>query len=123
MDRYGYELMQQLAAAGDRIDLCGVGLPAISPAPEIALMNLANPKTSLIKRLWHVRQHYRHYRSPDASDLHFSLYSWPLLSDLPQYLSVKPPSPQVWGSRIRKSPRLGGFRGQLFWEDRLTEKY
>ena len=83
MDRYGYELMQQLAAAGDRIDLCGVGLPAISPAPEIALMNLANPKTSLLKRLWHVRQHYRHYRSPDASDLHFSLYSWPLLSDLP----------------------------------------
>lgn len=35
MDRYVYELMQQLAAAGDRIDLCGMGLPAISPDPAI----------------------------------------------------------------------------------------
>jgi glycosyltransferase involved in cell wall biosynthesis len=87
MERYGYELMQQLAAEGDEIALCGVGLPATNPHAAIALTNLADPTTPLPQRLWSVRHNFRHHRSqlprPDAVNLHFSLYSWPLLSDLP----------------------------------------
>jgi hypothetical protein len=30
-----------------------------------------------------------------------------------QYYSVKPPSPQIWGSDSVKSPSIGGFRGQI----------
>jgi glycosyltransferase involved in cell wall biosynthesis len=100
LDRYLYELMHQLAAAGDRVELCAVGLPTISDDPAISLTNLAHPKTPLLKRLWHVRQRYRRHRGqsrpagklqllrPDAINLHFSLYSWPLLSDLPARVPI-----------------------------------
>jgi glycosyltransferase involved in cell wall biosynthesis len=87
MDRYGYELMQQLAANGDRLTLCGVGLPEASPHHAITLTNLANPNTPLPQRLWAAHQCFRQHRSkmphPDAINLHFSLYSFPLLPDLP----------------------------------------
>jgi glycosyltransferase involved in cell wall biosynthesis len=95
MSRYGYELMQQLAATGDEIDLCGVGLPETSPHRAIVLTNLADPKTPLPQRLWSVRHHFRQHlwqslpagklQLPhlDAINLHFSLYSLPLLLDLP----------------------------------------
>lgn len=88
MERYGYELMQQLAAEGDRITLYGVGLPEeTNPHAAIALMNLADPQTSLPQRLWNVRHNFRHHRSqlprPDAIALHFALYSLPILPDLP----------------------------------------
>jgi glycosyltransferase involved in cell wall biosynthesis len=86
MDRYGYELMQQLAAGGDLLTLCGVGLPTTSPHAAITLTNLANPHTPLPQRLWAARQCFRQHRSQiphlDAINLHFSLYSFPLLPDL-----------------------------------------
>jgi glycosyltransferase involved in cell wall biosynthesis len=100
MDRYGYELMQQLAAVGDKIDLCGVGLPSISPHEAIVLTNLADPQTPLPQRLWNVRHNFRQHRwqslpsgksqlpHPDAINLHFSLYSFPILSDLPADVPV-----------------------------------
>jgi glycosyltransferase involved in cell wall biosynthesis len=99
MDRYGYELMQQLAAIGDRIDLCGVGLPATSPDAAIALTNLADPQTPLLQRLWRVRQNFRQHRWQlpagksqlprlDAINFHFSLYSFPVLLDLPPNVPV-----------------------------------
>ena len=92
MDRYGYELMQQLAATGDKIDLCGVGLPSISPHQSIALTNLAAPQTPLPQRLWQVRHHFRQHRSQlshlDAINLHFSLYGLPILPDLPPGVPV-----------------------------------
>jgi glycosyltransferase involved in cell wall biosynthesis len=87
MERYGYELMQQLAAEGDLLTLCGVGLPETSSQTAITLMNLANLHTPLPQRLWAARQCFRQHRSqiphPDAINLHFSLYSFPLLPDLP----------------------------------------
>jgi glycosyltransferase involved in cell wall biosynthesis len=92
MDRYGYELMQQLVAEGDLLTLCGVGLPATSPHAAITLTNLANPHTPLPQRLWATRQCFRQQRSqmprPDAINLHFSLYSFPLLSDLPSGVPI-----------------------------------
>jgi glycosyltransferase involved in cell wall biosynthesis len=100
MDRYGYELIQQLAATGDEIDLCGVGLPATSPHQAIRLTNLADPQTPLLQRLWSVRHHFRQHcwqsladgKSPlpdlDAINLHFSLYSLPILPDLPPGVPV-----------------------------------
>jgi glycosyltransferase involved in cell wall biosynthesis len=92
MDRYGYELMQQLVAEGDRLTLCGVGLPATSPHAAITLTNLANPHTPLPQRLWATRQCFRQQRSqmphPNAINLHFSLYSFPLLPDLPSEVPI-----------------------------------
>lgn len=87
LDRYLYELMQQLAVEGDRIALCGIGLPATSHQEAIALINLADPKDPLLQRLFTARQRFRDRLSqlprPDAINLHFALYSFPLLQDLP----------------------------------------
>jgi glycosyltransferase involved in cell wall biosynthesis len=92
MDRYGYELMQQLVKDGDRINLCGVGLPENTPQTAISLSNLANPQDPLPKRLWSVRQRFRqqqqHTLPVDAINLHFALYSFPLLDDLPSGVPI-----------------------------------
>ncbi len=92
MDRYAYELMQQLIKDGDRINLCGVGLPEHTPQAAISLCNLANPQDPLPKRLWSVRQRFRQkqqYTVPvDAINLHFALYSFPLLDDLPSGVPI-----------------------------------
>jgi glycosyltransferase involved in cell wall biosynthesis len=92
-ERYGYELMQQLATDGDRISLCGVGLPETGISHNaIDLTNLADPHTFLPQRLWTVRQHFRQKRAqmprPDAINLHFSLYSFPLLLDFPTEIPI-----------------------------------
>jgi glycosyltransferase involved in cell wall biosynthesis len=88
MDRYGYELMQQLAAEGDRIDLCGVGLPENGICSGISLRNLANPSKPLVQRLWSVRQSFRQQQqqmhTPDAINLHFAPYGFPLLNEFPR---------------------------------------
>jgi glycosyltransferase involved in cell wall biosynthesis len=92
MDRYGYELMQQLIKDGDRINLCGVGLPENTTQTAISLNNLANPKDSLPQRLWFVRQRFRQRQQQifpvDAINLHFALYSFPLLADLPSGVPI-----------------------------------
>jgi glycosyltransferase involved in cell wall biosynthesis len=88
MDRYGYELMQQLVAEGDRIDLCGVGIPENDPHSAITLRNLANPKAPFLQRLWSIRQRFRQEQqqmpTPDAINLHFALYGFPLLNEFPR---------------------------------------
>jgi glycosyltransferase involved in cell wall biosynthesis len=92
MDRYGYELMQQLVAEGDRIDLCGVGVPERDSHSAIALRNLADPNDPFIQRLWSVRQRFqqeqRQMSTPDAINLHFALYGFPLLSKFPRGVPI-----------------------------------
>lgn len=91
MDRYGYELMQQLIAGGDRIDLCGIGLPDLNPS-ALSFRNLANPTDPFFQRLWSVRQRFRqqwpHMSAPDAINLHFALYSFPLLDEFPPEVPI-----------------------------------
>ncbi|GAB4462004.1 MAG: glycosyltransferase family 4 protein [Elainellaceae cyanobacterium] len=88
MERYVYELMNQLAK-GDHLELCGVGLPDDSGNRSIHFTNLSEPDRPLPQRLWDVRQQFaqRHRQAPlqslDAINLHFALYSLPLLSLLP----------------------------------------
>lgn len=92
MDRYGYELMQQLITDGDRINLCGVGLPKNATQTAIILRNLASPNDPLLQRLWSIRQRFRqqqqHIPPVDAINLHFALYSFPLLDDLPSGVPI-----------------------------------
>ncbi len=86
LNRYVYELTHQLASQGDNIELCGVGLPNTEPNSSIKLTNLAEPDSSLLQRLWLTRQNFknRYLTQPDAINLHFSLYSLPLISNLPK---------------------------------------
>ena len=90
LNRYLYELSHQLVSLQDQVEVCGVGLPAASPDSPVMLTNLASPNSSLLPRLWSVRQQFaqRHLQKPDAINLHFSLYSFPLLDHLPKNVPV-----------------------------------
>jgi glycosyltransferase involved in cell wall biosynthesis len=90
LDRYVYELTHQLAASQDRLELCGVGLPETAPNSTIALTNLAEPDIRLWERLWLIRANFlqRKLAKPDAINLHFALYSFPLLQVLPKGVPV-----------------------------------
>lgn len=90
LDRYVYELTHQLAASQDRVELCGVGLPETEPNSGVKLTNLAAPEHRLWERLWLIRSNFLQRKSakPDAINLHFALYSFPLLQVLPRGVPV-----------------------------------
>ncbi|MEL6159315.1 MAG: glycosyltransferase family 4 protein [Cyanobacteria bacterium J06623_5] len=94
LDRYVYEMAYNLAASADRVELCGVEMPDestdTSKASAVKLTNLADPASSLIHRFWQVRKNYPtgQLSSVDAINLHFALYSFPLLNRLPDGIPV-----------------------------------
>jgi len=90
LDRYVYELTHQLAASQDRVELCGVGLPETQSNSNLKITNLAEPEIRLWERLWLIRSNFERRKSakPDAINLHFALYSFPLLQVLPKGVPV-----------------------------------
>ena len=90
LDRYVYEVTHQLAASQDRVELCGVGLPETESNSSVKLTNLAGPEHRLWERLWLIRSNFlqRNSTEPDAINLHFALYSFPLLQVLPRGVPV-----------------------------------
>ena len=89
LDRYVYELTDHLAAQ-DRVELCGVGLPKTSSNSSVKLTNLAEPDSPLWQRLWLTRTNFlnRQAAQPDAINLHFALYSFPLLNIFPSDVPI-----------------------------------
>ncbi|MFQ3629511.1 MAG: glycosyltransferase family 4 protein, partial [Cyanobacteriota bacterium] len=93
MERYVYELANHWFR-GDRLELAGVGLPDHSERGELHLTNLAEPDRPLPWRLWEARRRFAQrtlqadFRSIDAVNLHFALYSLPLLDLLPPDVPV-----------------------------------
>ncbi|MDF5711482.1 MAG: glycosyltransferase family 4 protein [Nostoc sp. S4] len=90
LERYIYELTHKLAANQDQIELCGVGLPEADLNSPIKLTNLASIDTNICQRLWSIRRNFQKTRTnkPDAINLHFALYSFPLLDILPKGVPV-----------------------------------
>ncbi|HEY9608828.1 glycosyltransferase family 4 protein [Allocoleopsis sp.] len=90
LDRYVYELTHQLAAGQDKVELCGVGLPETQPNSALKITNLAEPDNRLLQRLWLIRSNFlrRKAAQPDAINLHFALYSLPLLQVLPSGVPI-----------------------------------
>ncbi|OUL22313.1 glycosyltransferase family 4 protein [Nostoc sp. 106C] len=90
LERYIYELTHQLAANQDYVELCGVGLPKTIINTSIKLTNLAEPDTVIWRRLWSIRTNFKKTRvgKPDAINLHFALYSFPILDILPKEVPI-----------------------------------
>ena len=90
LDRYIYELAYSLADLSDCVELCGIGLPSTSAESGVMLTNLAEPDRSLLQRLWRANANYRTRQTTavDAINLHFALYSFPLLNQLPADVPV-----------------------------------
>ncbi len=89
LDRYVYELTHHLVAGHDCVDLYALGLPEGEPSP-VKLTNLASPDSPLCQRLWSIRTNFLSKRAakPDAINLHFALYSLPLLKVLPNEVPI-----------------------------------
>jgi glycosyltransferase involved in cell wall biosynthesis len=89
LERYIYELTHKLALNNDRVELCGVGLPNEQNTP-IKLTNLASPDSKIWQRLLSVRRNFQKTRleKPDAINLHFALYSFPILDLLPKDVPI-----------------------------------
>lgn len=90
LERYIYELTKKLAANQDSVELCGVGLPSAEPNLPIKLTNLATLDTPIWQRLWSIRNNFKKTRTgkPDAINLHFALYSFPILDILPKGVPI-----------------------------------
>ena len=90
LNRYVYELIHQLTESGDLVELCAADLPVSSSQDLLHLTNLASTQRSLAQRLWtsHSQFQHRSLSTPDAINLHFALYSFPLLNALPKQISI-----------------------------------
>jgi len=90
LNRYLFELTHQLAAHHDHIELCGIDLPEAQNESSIRLINLASSHSSLLQSLWSVRSNFIRQPglAPNAINLHFALYSLPILSSLPKDVPV-----------------------------------
>jgi glycosyltransferase involved in cell wall biosynthesis len=90
LERYIYELIHTLAANEDQVELCGVGLPETELKLPIKLTNLAYPEKAIWQRLMSIRHNFKKTRigKPDAINLHFALYSFPILDLLPQGVPI-----------------------------------
>lgn len=125
LNRYVYELIHHLVKQHSQVELCGVGLPSVASNPLIKLTNLAEPNSSLLQRLWLTHKNFknRHLTQPDAINLHFALYDFPLLSDLPKNIPITFTFHGPWAleSEREGSNKLGVFA--KYWiEKKVYEK-
>jgi glycosyltransferase involved in cell wall biosynthesis len=86
LSRYVHELTHQLADNKDHVELGGIGFPEAATDSTITLTNLASPNSGLPRRLWDIRQKFcrRSLLDFDAINLHFALYSLPILQNFPK---------------------------------------
>lgn len=121
LDRYVYELTHQLAVGQDRVELCGVGLPEAQPNSSIKLTNLGEPDNRLGQRLWLIRRNFlrRQAAKLDALNLHFALYSLPLLQVLPDGVPITFTFHGPWALESKEE---GASKLAVFLKHWLVEK-
>ncbi|MDJ0732510.1 MAG: glycosyltransferase family 4 protein [Nostocaceae cyanobacterium] len=90
LERYIYELTQQLVANQDKVELCGVGLPDTEPNSLLKLYNLASADSPIWQRFLSIRRNFRkiNINKVDAINLHFALYSFPIMDLLPKEVPI-----------------------------------
>lgn len=118
LDRYVYELTQNLAAGGDRVSLYALDLPEHQPNFPVELINLASADSPLWQRLWLTRRNFDLGQKVklDAINLHFALYSLPLqLPDIPVTFTFHGP----WALESQKE---GQSKLAVFLKQQLVEK-
>ena len=120
MERYIYDLTRKLAYQ-DSVEVCGVGIPENEPNLPIKLTNLADPASPILPRLWATRTNFRKTRvgKPDAINLHFALYSLPILDLLPQDVPITFNFHGPWAS---ESQQEGVGKISTFLKEQLVEK-
>jgi glycosyltransferase involved in cell wall biosynthesis len=101
LNRYVYELMQALASE-QPIEFCAFDLPAQKHQPNLTFQNLSNSQTQILKRLWQARANFRLHSRTIAVNLHFALYSLPILAKLPKHIPVTFTFHGPWASESKQ---------------------
>ncbi len=126
LERYIYELTKELAKNEDKVELCGVGLPEAEENLPIKLTNLASPDTAIWQRLWSIRTNYQKTRvgRPDAINLHFALYSYPILNLLPKEVPITFNFHGPWASESQEEGinKIDAFLKRWLIEKRVYER-
>ncbi|MFH7030245.1 MAG: glycosyltransferase family 4 protein [Heteroscytonema crispum UTEX LB 1556] len=122
LERYTYELTKNLAANHDRVELCGVGLPEVEQNLSIKLTNLASPDSPILQRFTSIRSNFKKTRvgKPDAINLHFALYSFPIMDILPKKVPITFNFHGPWASES-KSEKVSQ-KLNIFIKRRLIEQ-
>ena len=122
LERYIYELTHRLAANQDKIELCGVGLPETELNSPMKLTNLADPDQAILSRLRSIRHQFKKTRvsKPDAINLHFALYSFPILDLLPKDVPITFNFHGPWASESQQETLSSQLN--LFLKRRLIEQ-
>ncbi|AFZ55917.1 glycosyltransferase family 4 protein [Anabaena cylindrica FACHB-243] len=122
LERYIYELTHKLAANQDRIELCGVGLPNAEADTPVKLTNLASPDSLIWQRLWSIRSNFQKTRldKPDAINLHFALYSFPILDLLPKEVPITFNFHGPWASESQEE--VANQKLSIWLKQQLIEK-
>ncbi len=127
LERYVYDLTRQLAANQDSIELCGIDLPEAEANLPIQLTNLASAEESLLQRMRSCRSNFRKIRTEklDAINLHFALYSFPILDLLPKGIPVTFNFHGPWVSESiqeTKEPKISFLLKKWFIEQRTYNR-
>ncbi|BAY39773.1 group 1 glycosyl transferase [Nostoc sp. NIES-2111] len=122
LERYVYELTYQLSTNQDKVELCGVGLPQNEHNLPIKLTNLATPDSKIWQRFWSIRRNFQKTRieKPDAINLHFALYSFPILDILPKGIPITFNFHGPWASESKQE--VIKDRLSIFLKRRLIEQ-
>jgi glycosyltransferase involved in cell wall biosynthesis len=104
LERYVYELINQFVEKQDRVEFCGVDLPEFDSNASLKLTNLAKTSDPTWQRLWSAQKSLFTQKSPkpDAINLHFVLYSLPLLNQLPKDIPITFTFHGPWASESRQ---------------------
>jgi glycosyltransferase involved in cell wall biosynthesis len=127
LERYVYDLTHTLAARHDQVELCGIDLPSLESDYPIKLTNLASANDGIVQRFLSCRNNFRQTRGekPDAINLHFALYSFPIMDILPKEVPITFNFHGPWVSESEQEvtkQKLSNFFKQWLIEKRTYQR-
>ena len=93
LNRYLHGLSCELANEGIHVEVCGLGMPKEDTkfkSPNLTLTNLSEKTIPVLSRLFEIRSKLKktNLSSKTAINLHFALYSFPILNSLPSDVPI-----------------------------------
>ena len=93
LSRYLHGLSCELANEEIHVEVCGLGMPKEDTkfkSPNLTLTNLSEKTIPVLSRLWEIRSNFKKIKlsSKTAINLHFALYSFPILNSLPSDVPI-----------------------------------
>jgi glycosyltransferase involved in cell wall biosynthesis len=90
LNRYVYELIQTFTQQNESIEFCSIDLPPQSQNDRLQLRHLGSSQQNLLTRFIQAHQNFQLNPDnlPSAINLHFALYSLPILTKLPKQIPI-----------------------------------